>query len=346
MSSKVRNTLIAAGLINALLCLPAYADETLMLRVAHTYPADHFLWEKAGKLFTQQVTERSNGRVKFEVYPAGQLGKESLGVIEAGLAEIAFIIPSLATDKLPLSEVTQLPSMFDSSCQGASMFHAAGTGDGVLNKREYEPQGIRYLYSYVSPPYSMMTRTKPTATLESLVGQKVRVVGGPMATTVSQLGAVPVTIPSTEMYDSLLRGTIDGTIYSRMALKSLKLEKALKYSVDGVRLGTGNIFVAMSQSAWEEMPDDIKTIIDEASADVEKQLCVWVDEQETIVSKELLDTHGWEIVQLPDDEAARWKERVDHVTAVWAKNLDDASMNGTEVVQQFLNGPAIATTSN
>jgi len=230
--------------------------------------------------------------------------------------------------------------MFDSSCEGVALFRIAGTDDGILNQREYKPAGIKYLFSYVSPPYSMMTTKTPTPTLESLKGKKIRGVGGPMIETVDVLGAVPVSISSPEMYDSLSRGTIDGTIYSRMALKSLKLERSMKYSVDGVRLGTGNIFVGMSLDKWDQLPLDVQEAINRASVSVEQHLCKWVDEQEIEVSKELTESLGWEFVSLPEEEAQLWREKVDTVTRSWALQMDKAGLNGSEVLKSFLSAKA------
>jgi TRAP-type C4-dicarboxylate transport system substrate-binding protein len=66
---------------------------------------------QGGKFFMDRATALSNGRIKFEWYPAEQLGKakDLLALVQTGVADMADVVPGYVPDKLPLSGVAELP---------------------------------------------------------------------------------------------------------------------------------------------------------------------------------------------------------------------------------------------
>lgn len=311
------------------------AQEAVTLKLSHGYPETHFLWQQGGKVFVDAVTAATNGKVTFEVYPANQLGKEQFSVLQSGLADVAIITPAIAGGKLPLTSVTELPGLYQSSCEATGKYWEIVKPGGPLNEAEYKPNGLHPIYVTTVPPYSLMTVSKETTTLESLQGLKVRVAGGAMNKTVSALGGIPVQVPGPEMYDALSRGTVDGAIYSRMALNAFKLEPLLKYSVDGIRLGSGSIVMVASDKTWNGLSDELKAAIAEAGKAAQKHLCEYQDAQEAQVSKDLVEKNGWTIVDLPPEQVKLWGDRVAETTTSWATELDASGRPGSEILEAF-----------
>lgn len=338
--NRYRRVVTAATVMVVAGTASAYGQEKIRLKFAHGYPANHFLWEEGGKVFADAVTSATNGRVEFDVFPANQLGKDSLAILNTGLADIAMITPAYLPSKMPLTAVTELPGMFSTSCEGSGKFQEIAKAGGALDENEYKPLGLHLLFPYSAPPFSLSTTSKSVTDLNSLAGLKIRVAGGAMAKIISSLGGVPVQLSAPEMYDALTRGTVDGAIYSRMSLAAIKLEEVLKYSVDGVRLGAGSIIVAMSDKAWNSMPDDVKAVMAEASVSARNTLCKWSDDREAVISNTLVEDKGWKINTLSDAEAKIWNTHMADVSKSWADELDASGRKGTAVLEAMRNATA------
>jgi TRAP-type C4-dicarboxylate transport system substrate-binding protein len=332
---KTRALIGLAAILTAAGVVSATAQEKITLKLGHGYPESHFLWQEGGKVFVDAVTSATNGRVQFEVYPANQLGKDQFGMITSGVAQAGIITPAYASGKLALSAVSELPGLYNSSCEATGKFWELAKEGGLISKSEYENQGLHVLYVSTVPPYSLMTVSKATPTLEDLAGLKIRAAGGAMNKTVESLGATPVQISGAEMYDALSRGTIDGTIYSRMALAGYKLEPLMKHSVDGVRLGSGSIVMTISDKAWKALPDDVKKVMTDSALAAQKNLCAYMDQREAEVSKALVEKNGWSIVKLSPEQVSLWQERIGEVNKSWAAELDASGRPGTAVLEAF-----------
>jgi len=94
-----------------------------------------------------RATELSKGRIKFEWYPAEQLGKakDLLALVQTGVADMADVVPGYVPDKLPLSGVSELPGQINSSCEGTRVFYALTRPGQFLAKNEYDAQKVHVL---------------------------------------------------------------------------------------------------------------------------------------------------------------------------------------------------------
>src|SRR5215475_137251 len=121
-------------------------SQALELKVADSFPAGHYLVRLMLKPWMDDVTRRTNGAVTFTYYPNQQIGKaaDMLRLTQSGVVDIGYIAPSYVSDKMPLSEVAQLPESFQTSCQGTLAYWKAAR-DGVIAKQEYAPNKIRLL---------------------------------------------------------------------------------------------------------------------------------------------------------------------------------------------------------
>ena len=131
------------------------------------------------KPWMDDVTKRTNGAVTFSYYPNQQIGKaaDMLRLTQSGVVDIGYIAPSYASDKMPLSEVAQLPEVFQTSCQGTLAYWKSAR-QGVLAKQEYAPNRIRLLMEVVLPPYQVFTTRQKIGSISDLQGLKLRTTGG------------------------------------------------------------------------------------------------------------------------------------------------------------------------
>lgn len=329
---------IMSAVVSAMLALgagAAQAQDTLTLKFAHLFPASHYLWGEGGKIFTDAVTQSTNGQVQFEVFPAGQLGKDYMALLKSGMADVVILVPTYTPDGFPMSSVADLPSLYATSCEGTDKFWSLAKSGGVLNEAEYKPQGIHVLWVSVLDPYRVMSTSKQITKLEDLAGLKIRANAGAMDKTVRALGGVSVRVSSPELYDALTRGTVDAALYPYTGMPTFKLEKVLRYAVEGARLGAGSILYAMSDKAWAALPDNVKTAMEEASVMSQRHLCEYQDAEGKKIREKIVAEDGFQTFHLSPEQAALWQEKVDTVANEWAKERDDMGKGGTEMLKAF-----------
>jgi TRAP-type C4-dicarboxylate transport system substrate-binding protein len=336
-----RRTSIAVAALAAL-CIgsPALAQERTTLKYAHVFGANHWHWTESAKIFTEEVTRASGGRIQFEAYHGGQLGKDGTTVLGSGLADVGLIVPSYEPAKVPLTSVSELPGFHKSSCEGtAKLWHVAKDG-GPLNVAEYKPQGFKVLYVVMTTGFQVMTSKKKVTTMQDLAGLKIRANGAAMDKTVRLLGATPVRVTAAEVYDSLTRGTIDGAFWPIGSTSVIGLQKVFHYTAEGGMLGGGSNVYAMNQKSWDALSADDKDIFMKAGAKAQQHLCKYLDDLDEAETKMLVKDYGLVVTNLPKAELDKWHRQVSSVGAEWARDLDSTGRPGSALLKAYAEAPS------
>ena len=113
----------------------------------------------------------------------------------------------------------------------------------------------------VGPTSSFAYMTKfPVNSLDDFKGRKIRSFGF-LGLLVKKLGGAPVSLPGTEQYLALQRGTVDGTIYAYYTLDTYKLKEVVSCVIMPPVLAAPAIDFYASAKAWEGLPEDLKEIL-------------------------------------------------------------------------------------
>src|SRR5690606_8879335 len=97
-----------------------------------------------------------------------------------------------------------------------------------------------------------------------LSGQKLRSGGSGQDLTIKAIGAVPVRMGGVEVYEALSRRTLDGAVFPLQSAIDFRLPEILKASTRGANFGGFATVYAISQASWDKLPDDLKTLFEEA----------------------------------------------------------------------------------
>ena len=323
----------AAAAIMALALPAGAASAQTVFKITQVFPSTHWHYIEGMKIFTDAAEAASGGKIKFEVYHAGQLGKETTTTVSSGLAQFGLFVPSYEPAKMPLTSVVELPGFHATSCEGAAKFAELSKEGAPLYEQEYKRMGVKPLYMIVLAPYQVATTSKKVASLEDLAGLKIRALGAAMDQSIRQLGGVPVRVTSNEMYDALTRGTIDGGFWPIGSTRNVGLDKVFRYTVQGPRLGAGSTFFGINLRVWNGLDDATKKILTDAGRKTEQHLCKYLDDAEKNVTDWLVRERGFTVTKLPDAELQRWHERVATVGEDWAKTMDSTNRPGTALLK-------------
>ncbi|PKM93970.1 MAG: C4-dicarboxylate ABC transporter [Firmicutes bacterium HGW-Firmicutes-1] len=294
--------------------------EAVVLRLAETHPAD-YPTTLGDYEFARLVEEKTEGRVKIEVFPAAQLGEEKDVIEQVQIGAIDITRTSIAplTEFSPSLNVLQLPYIYRDGDHMWSVLNST-IGDDFLASVEaanfiglgwFDP-GARNFYN----------SQKEIKSLADLKGLKIRVMQSElMMDMVSALGASPTPLPYGEVYSSIQTGVIDGAENNWPSYDtSSHFEVAKYYTLDG-HVRVPEIIVA-SKVAMEKVSTEDLVIIKEAAKEAQAfQIEQWTAKEE--VSRAKVVAAGSIITELDDATKAEFAAAMKPVYDKYAADYAD-----------------------
>lgn len=321
----------------AVLAAPlACAAQTTTLRAADSLPVGHFFAEKGLKYWADAVRKETNNAIELNYFPAEQLGKakDMLQLATTGVADIAYVVPSYVSDKMPLMTVSELPGMAQSSCQATKGFMQLVRG-GILDQKEMKPNGVVVLFATVLEPYQVFAN-KPMSSLEDIRGLKLRTAGAAQSNTIKALGGVPISMAAPETYDSLTRGTIDGVVFPSTSLIAYDLPGRLKSGTEGVSFGTVVLTYVMSQKRFDSLAPNVQRAMLSAGDKTAQHVCEFLDESGK-TNKAKIEAAGVTFFKLSDADKKKLADASTASQQEWAKQLDQRGKPGSDVLATYAN---------
>lgn len=253
-----------------------------------------------------EVARRSDGRVKITVFSGGALTKAEQcyqGVV-AGVSDIGMSAFAYTRGRFPLLEGLDLPVGYPDGRSATQITHAMAAAFGSA-----ETHDVKLLYVHAHGP-GMLATKKPVARLADLKGLKIRATGF-CAKIVERLGGSPVSMPQSETYEALQKGVVDATFCPAETLKGWKQAEVVNCLTDSKCIGyTTTFFVVMNKKRWAALPEDVRKIIEDVSAEwVAKHGQAWneADDDGLACMKDL----EREFVTLEATEQALWVKQVE-----------------------------------
>ncbi len=323
----------------------AHADP-ITLRLADGLPSGHIIDRTIIEPFIKQATEAADGRLIIQHFPAEQLGKsrDMLMLTQAHVADISFIVPSYQSDRMPLATVSELPGIFQSTCQGNAALRALTDDGGILWEKEFKPNGIKPLIIFLLPPYQLLlSSSRPLTTLKDAEGLKIRTPGGAMDLTAMSLGAVPIKIGPSEIYESMSRGTLDGAMLAYQSAMAYHLGPLLKSGTLGLDFGTVTVTFSVNLDTWNALPPDIQGVLAKTGRALSLQACEKMDKAEADALAKARDGNI-RMIDAQNSDHAGLEAAFLSVREEWVKRLEARGRPGRSVLSAFQEAAEAAKT--
>ncbi len=313
----------------------ARAADPIKLRVADSFPKGHFLIKLVIEPWMEGVRKRTNDAVAFEHYPAQQLGKatDMLRLTQTGVADIGYVAPAYAAEKMPVSEVAMLPGAFDHTCQGTLAYWKAARS-GVIAEQDYDKNQIRLLIAVSLPQYRIFTVKAPVKDTGDVTGLKLRSTGGAQDLTLRAIGAVPVRMAAPDAYESLSRGTMDGLLFPLESVVAYGADKLVKYATDGIGFGSFIVSYSISDAGWKKLPPEVQKAMVDTAEEVVPKACEQIQKAEE-ETKARLAGAGMAFEALKPDVRAKFADQMKGVAKAWAEQLDGRGKRGTDALNEY-----------
>ncbi len=293
------------------------------LKYAGTLPIKHHLTESQ-KLFADKVNEKTNGKLKIEVFPAGQLYKahEIPSAVATGSVDIGFNLTTVWTKDL-ISEINDVPFLMVNANQVAKAWDRNEKlfkyYSKIMENRQMKTLGVMLFGSFFD-----ISSNKKIVNPEDFSGKKIRSASAISSETIRALGGSPVTMDPAEMYLGLQSGTIDAAITGVTSIDQRKLWENSKYvTVAGSAFGV--FAVNMNLQAFNKLSKDNQNALLQAAAEVQQ----WSLERsikEDNLSEDFLKTKV-ELTKLNSDQRQKWITKLEPVKNNWISKANTEEKN-------------------
>lgn len=214
----------------------------------------------------KMMEEDSGGRMKFVFYPGGSLygATETLDAVKDGSADICWTCTSFYGGRFPISEFINLCQTGMNSAQCASEVFRRMYDEIPECAAEFTDWKILCLMSAATFPIS--TTGKKIETAADFKGLQVRAAGTIASMYINALGATAVAMATSETYESMEKGVINAICNDWHNIDAFRLYEVIDYCLK-VNTGYSSCFVLMNQDKYNELPDDLKAIVDKYSGE-------------------------------------------------------------------------------
>ena len=329
---SLARTATAAALLTLLGTGSALA-QTITLKF-HTFMSPQSaVWKDMHLGWMEKVEKESGGKIKFEKYPAMQLGGTPANLydqVKDGVVDVTWTLPGNTPGRFPRIEVFELPFMM-SNAEATSRAY----WEYLQTYAKDEFKDVQVIAVNVHGPGMFHSRDKAIKNLADLKGMKVRGPTRQITNMLRYLGATPVGMPLPQIPDNLSKGVIDAVSIPWEVVPSVKVQELTKFHTEfpkGVSLYTTTFVMAMNKKKYDSLPPDLKKVIDNNSG---AATSAWLgktqegnDSKGRVTAVERKNT----IAMFSQEEVQNFRRAARPVEFDWTKELDSKGFKGQELL--------------
>ena len=237
-----------------------------------TFSIHHFLSPKAPSQtmlsapWAKAVEAASDGRIKFEIFPAMALGgapPELYNQVRDGVVDIVWTLPGYTPGAFPRVEVFELPGVHGGDARATNLAIQTLMDDLAPDFKDVHP-----LLVHVHSGNALHFANGDVNGVADFKGLKIRSPSRTGAWMLQALGAEPVGMPVPALPQALSKGTVDAGLVPFEVAIPLGLADLTDISVEldgGARFGTATFLFAMNKDSYNSLPADLQQVIDAQS---------------------------------------------------------------------------------
>ena len=266
------------------------------------FPDKHPLAKHGYVEWAEAIDTASNGRLKATVYAGTVLlpPRSGMSGVRDGIAEVGYHAGTYTPAELPISNAIQELGF---NYEDPLVMMVAATDFNMTNEdaiAQWKKAGVIYGGGYSTPPYNLMCSV-PVKSMADLKGKRLRTAGAALSRWAESVGAVPVNVPSSEMYQGVEKGTLDCAVNVASDLKSRSLWDVAKHTtMASLGMYWSGPMWAYNVDFWKNMSEEDRRIFFDSHATALAKLYVGYAAAIDIALGEAKD-HGVTVYE-PDDE--------------------------------------------
>lgn len=336
-----RRTLLKSGAAVALgaPALAGFAQQAVTLKF-HTFVSPQSQnWLTMHKPWMEKIEKESGGRIKFEGYPAMQLGgtpAQLYDQVRDGIVDVVWALPGYTPGRFPRVEVFELPFMM-SNAEATSRAY----WEYVQTMAPDEFKDVQVLALQVHGPGVIHTVDRPVKSVADMKGLKMRAPTRQVAKIMTFLGATAVSMPLPATTDALTTGAINGCVMPWEVAPSVRVPELTKYSAEfssaGGALYTSTIMMAMNKAKYNALAPDLKKVIDNNSGLATSGWLGKTQQGNDPTGRKVASDHSNNIFTVGAAEAQGFRSMSRLVEVEWTEDMLKRGHDGYKLLQTARN---------
>jgi TRAP-type C4-dicarboxylate transport system substrate-binding protein len=295
----------ALGILTGLLSTGAAWAAEFELKISHMFPPTHFVQTLALEPWAKSIEEKSGGRVKFTIFAAGSAfgdATRQFDQVRSGVVDVAVGIPAIPRGRHPRTTLIELPFTIKTSKAGTLALM-----DLYDQHLKADFPGTVMLNMTVTEPSAIHTK-QPITDLDQVKGMRLRAPTPSVTAMLNALGATPVGLPPTQIYENVERGVVEGNVMPWGPVGAFKLYEVLKNHLNA-RVDAVAMYTLMNEARYKALPPDIRKLIDDSRPFLKDGWSRWWAETDA-KAIEAAKKAGNTVRDLPDDKRNGWREKL------------------------------------
>ena len=315
--------------------LAGLAQQSVTLKF-HTFMAPMSnVWLSMHKPWMDKVEKDAGGRIKFEAYPAMQLGGTPVQLYDQardGVVDIVWTLPGNTAGRFPRIEVFELPFMMNNAEATSKAYW-----EYFQTQAADEFKETQVLALHVHGPGMFHSATKLITKAADLKGMKVRGPTRQVTKMLGSLGAIPVGMPLPQIPDALSKGTIEACVIPWEVVPSVKVHELTKFHsefpANTPALYTTTFVMAMNKAKYDGLAPDLKKVIDANSGLATSGWLGKTQQGNDAASRKLAVDRGNTIHTLSSAEAAEFTKVTGPIDDEWVADMNKRGFDGKKLLQ-------------
>ncbi len=276
--------------------------------------------------------EKTGGELTVKPFPAKSVAADNNALFDAvrngviqGMNPFTLYWPG----KIPASVfLSSYPLGPDYPSQWDTMFYGLGMLD--MAREIYAKKGLFYV-GPIQHDANIIHSKKPVNTLEDLKGMKIRMPGGMVAEVFQQFGVSTVSLPGSDIFPALEKGTIDAADYVGPAVNwDLGFGQVTKYILFGPP-GTMSIYqpvdlmdLTVNMGAWKRLSPKLQEFVEEQVQNYSLHHYTTIQRRNVEAMRKFKES-GSQVTRLSMEDVQRVRQAAIPVWFKWAKKDKDAA---------------------
>lgn len=297
-------------------------------------PATHHLAVNAFEPWKEMVEEKTEGRLKIDLYHGGVLGGADsvLDDVKGQVYDLGYMPGgySYDTEAFPWT-ISDLPFVFEEPIQAAEIISKVSEKFGLDILNEH----VHYIGTGVTDP-SIVISKNPIEKATELKGKQIITSQRIAVDIIEGWGATPITMTYEETYEALQRGTADATILTGVGSVGHRYYEVAPYYIENLATGGMTAVTVMNKEVYNDLPSDLKelfdkelgpALIDAINQSYSKEMTLYVED---------LKKEGVEFISLSNNELEKLHAPGKESWSKWEQMADERGYPGEEMIAELI----------
>ena len=302
---------LAAAPVAVLASRFGHAAEQKVIKISHQFPGGSAdkgdFRDRLTRKFAAEVEKRTNGSLKFEIYPGSSLMKTvaQFSALRRGALDMSLYPLAYAGGEVQELNIGLMPCMVTSYDQGFA-WKKAEIGRELL--KLLDSKGVK-IVTWIWQAGGTASRANPVAAPDDVKGLKIRGGSREMDLMLKAAGGIISSVPSNEIYPAMQTGSLDAAVTSSTSLISFRLEEISK----ALTSGRGKSFwymlepLIMSKDIFNSLTPAQQKAITDVGLDLETFATASAKEDDEMVAA-VYRKAGAKVVDMDQAVVDRWRK--------------------------------------